>query len=61
MFRFAYHDMIYFFGLLPLFIILYMAMRRWKKKALRKFGDESVIMQLFPDVSLSRPGMKLIS
>ena len=60
MFRFAYIDMIYLFGLLPLFIILYMAMRRWKKKALRQFGDTTVIFKLFPDVSLSRPGMKFI-
>ena len=60
MFRFAYHEMIYLFGLLPVFIILYILMRRWKKRSLNKLGDKSVIFQLFPDVSISRPGIKFI-
>lgn len=58
MFRFAYYEMIYLFGLLPVFFILFMLMRRWKRKALDRFGDTKVIYQLFPDVSLSRPSIK---
>ena len=60
MFRFAYYELIYLFGLLPVYIILYILMRRWKKKSLNKLGDKSVIFQLFPDVSLSRPGIKFV-
>ena len=60
MFRFANSEMIYLFGLLPVFVILYTMMRRWKRKALLRFGDASVIRRLFPDVSITRPGIKFV-
>ena len=60
MFRIAHHEMIYLFGLLPLFAILYIIMRRWKRKVLKKFGDTPIITRLFPDVSHTRPGIKFI-
>jgi len=58
LFRFAYPFMIYLYILVPVFIILYIIMKRWKRKAFRRFGDAAVIRRLFPDVSISRPGIK---
>ncbi|MEP7263793.1 MAG: VWA domain-containing protein [Bacteroidota bacterium] len=60
LFRFAHPVMIYLYILIPVFVILYIIMKRWKKKALNRFGDASVIHRLFPDVSVSRPGIKFI-
>jgi Ca-activated chloride channel family protein len=37
-----------------------MAMRRWKKRALSRFGDPVLVRKLFPDVSVSRGGIKFI-
>ena len=52
----------YLYGLLliPIFIIIFWIMMRWKKKALKTFGDTAVIQQLFPDVSKGRPIFKFI-
>lgn len=58
LFRFAHPFMIYLYILIPVFIVLYIIMKRWKKKALNRFGDANVIYRLFPDVSVSRPGIK---
>jgi len=60
MVRFA--DIYFLYGLLlvPLFIILFWMMVRWKKKALRLFGETSIISQLIPDVSKSKPVFKFI-
>ncbi len=58
MFRLTYPEFIYLFALLPVFVISYWIMKRWKKKALRRFGEMPMIRKLFPDVSISRPGMK---
>ncbi|CAN5343484.1 VWA domain-containing protein [soil metagenome] len=44
----------YAFGLIPLFIIFLWLVSRWRKKALKSFGELSVIQQLFPDVSKTK-------
>ena len=46
--------------LIPLFIIIYLLVARWRKKALESFGEISVIQQLFPDVSKSKRIWKFI-
>ena len=58
MFRFEYPVMIYLYILTPLIVLLYVAMRRWKKRALLRFGDPLLVRKLFPDVSVSRGGIK---
>ena len=42
------------FGLIPLFIIVYWMMKRWRKNALNNYGEAKVISQLFPDVSKTK-------
>jgi Ca-activated chloride channel family protein len=60
MFRLAYPDLLPLFLLLPVLLVLYLIMRRQKKIALAKFGDEKIIRKLFPDVSITRPGIKFV-
>jgi Ca-activated chloride channel homolog len=60
MFRLAHPQLIYLYLLLPVLIILYLFMRKWKKQALKKFGEEKLIRKLFPDVSITRPGIKFV-
>ncbi len=60
MFRLAHPEFIYLFALLPVFIICFMLMKRWKKNALKRFGDTNIIRKLFPDVSITRPSLKFV-
>jgi len=58
MFKFQHPSMIYLFALAPVLLILYYMMRRWKKRSIQKFGNPILVQRLFPDVSVSRPGIK---
>ncbi|MFH1319465.1 MAG: VWA domain-containing protein [Bacteroidota bacterium] len=60
MFRFANIDYLYAFALIPVLIIIFWIMLYWKKRALRAFGDISIINQLMPFVSKNRPVLKFI-
>ncbi len=51
---------IYALGLIPVFIIIYFFVIRWRKKALNTYGDIAVIQQLFPDVSKTKRIWKFI-
>ncbi len=48
------------FLLIPLFILAFWMMLRWKKKSMKKFGDNTVVMRLITDYSSSRPIVKFI-
>ncbi|CAN5454401.1 VWA domain-containing protein [soil metagenome] len=58
MFRLEHPNMIWLFALVPVLIVLYLMMKKWKRRALRQFGDPILVRRLFPDVSVSRPGIK---
>jgi Ca-activated chloride channel family protein len=58
MLRFAYPHFLWALALVPLLMILFIGVRRWKKKALARFGERTVINQIMPDVSFSRPTLK---
>lgn len=51
---------LYALGLIPVFIIIYWLMSRWRKNALKSYGDPLVIQQLFPDVSKTKRIWKFI-
>ena len=59
---FRFENTIYLYGLalIPLFWLVFWLMLKWKKKALKKFGEISVIRHLIPDISKSRPILKFI-
>jgi Ca-activated chloride channel family protein len=51
---------LYALGLVPVFIVVYWLVNRWRKKALSSFGALAVIEQLFPDVSKAKRTWKFI-
>jgi Ca-activated chloride channel homolog len=60
MVRLAHSYYLYALLLIPAFIILFWLFLAWKKKALKTFGELSVIYQLMPDISKTRPLLKFI-
>lgn len=60
MLRFANAYLLWALLLVPLLIIVFVMIRRWKKKALAAFGDKAVISRIMPDVSFSRPTLKFV-
>lgn len=57
-----FDHLIFLFGLIliPVFVLVYWIMLRWKKKAMQRFGGSSIILQLIDDYSLTRPLVKFI-
>lgn len=51
---------IYAFAIIPVLLIIYWATRRWKKAALKNYGELAVIKQLFPDLSKTKQAWKFI-
>ncbi len=51
---------LYALGLIPVFIVIYWLVSRWRKKALASFGSMAIIQQLFPDVSTSKRFWKFV-
>ncbi len=45
MFQFQHIDYLYALALLPLFIVLFVSLTYWRKKKLRKIGDETLMSQ----------------
>lgn len=58
MFRFANPQYLYLLILIPIFILVYMIMRRQMKRRLKEFGDMALLAGLMPDVSSSRRNIK---
>ncbi|NWJ50097.1 MAG: VWA domain-containing protein [Bacteroidetes bacterium] len=54
MLRFEHPYYFYLFALVPLLLVLYILMLRWKKKALQRYGDTEVVKLLMPDYSKKR-------
>ncbi len=60
MFRFAEPYYLYFLSIIPVFIVLAIYASYRKKRNIESIGDLSVINQLMPDVSSSRPVLKIV-
>src|SRR6185312_4832299 len=60
MFRFAHIDFLWGLVAIPLFILFFLLVTRWKKLALNSLGDKKVIEQMMPQVSLGIPLLKFI-
>jgi Ca-activated chloride channel family protein len=58
MIRFAHPYLLYGYLLIPLFILLYIVVVRWKKNALKRYGEFGVISRLIPDHSPGRQYLK---
>lgn len=60
MVRLANPDYLYGLLLIPLFILLFWLMRRWRKNALQRFGEASLVKNLLPDASSNKPWIKFV-
>ncbi len=60
MFKLDHPNMVYLFLLVPLVLVCYLWMKRWKKRAVQNFGDALLVRKLNPSVSISRPGIKFV-
>jgi len=60
MLRFANIEYLWGLAALPVFILLFIWISKWKKKAIAAFGDKKVVMMMMPEVSFSRPWLKFI-
>ncbi len=58
MIRFQHIYFLYGFLLIPILIIIFWIMMRWKKKAIKLFGDMEMMEQLIPDMSPVRSIIK---
>ncbi len=57
-FRFAHIEFLFALLAIPVLILIYIITVRLRKRSLNKFGNLSVISQLMPDVSGSKPHLK---
>ncbi|MGY4386585.1 Ca-activated chloride channel family protein [Pedobacter sp. UYP24] len=60
MLRFENIQLLWALALIPLMIIVFLIIRRWKRKALKALGDQKTVRMVIPEVSFSRPGIKFI-
>ncbi len=60
MFRFENIEFLYFLLLIPAFFMLFNISTAIGRKRMKRFGDPEVLSILMPDVSKSRPAIKLI-
>ncbi|MEO6883870.1 MAG: VWA domain-containing protein [Bacteroidia bacterium] len=60
MFRLGNPIYLYAFAAIPLIILVYLWMLRWRKNALKRFAESALIQQLAPDVSKNKARMKFI-
>ena len=60
MLRFAHIEYLWSLLALPVFIIVFIAVSNWKKKALATLGDKKVVNLMMPMVSFSRPWLKFV-
>lgn len=59
---FKFAEPVYFYGLLliPVFFILFWMMMGWKRRAMKRFGETSLISKLMPNVSGGKLYLKFI-
>ncbi len=60
MFRIVNPEYFYMYLLVPVFILLFLLMRKWKRSAVRKLGDMAVVSRLMDNVSPAKQVMKFI-
>lgn len=58
MLHFENIQLLWFLALIPLMIIVFLLIRRWKRRALKALGDQKTVRMIIPEVSFSRPGIK---
>ncbi len=60
MFRLEHIQYAYAFILIPVLILLFVLVSRWRKNAIKQFGTQNIVQQLMMDVSSSKPVLKFV-
>ncbi|WP_316810757.1 VWA domain-containing protein [Pedobacter heparinus] len=60
MLRFEHIEYLWGLALIPLLILVFFMVYRWKRKVLAKLGDPYTVKKMMPEVSFSRPGLKFV-
>jgi Ca-activated chloride channel family protein len=60
MLRFANTELLWGLVVIPVFLLIFLAVTVWKKKAIASLGDKNVVKLMMPQVSPSRPWLKSI-
>ena len=60
MLRFANIEFLWGLMALPLFILFFLFLLRWKRKALGNLGNKATVSKMIPEVSFSRPIWKFV-
>ncbi|RZM27414.1 MAG: VWA domain-containing protein [Pedobacter sp.] len=60
MVRFEHIELLWALMAIPMFIILFFVVRRWKLKALASLGDRKTVLGIILEVSFKRPGIKFV-
>ncbi len=60
MYQFENSYFIYAFGIIPVFVLLFFIIKRWRKKTILIFGDLAVVNKMMPDISLAKRNWKFI-
>lgn len=60
MIRLEHIEFLYALLLIPAFIVIYILMAYWRKRAIKRFGDEELILKLMPKVSVARMNMRFV-
>ncbi len=60
MFRFEHPQYLYFLIVIPFLVLIYIISRYTRQKNLKKYGDISLLGQLMPDYSSTRPLIKFM-
>jgi Ca-activated chloride channel family protein len=60
MLHFAHIEFLWGLAAIPVFILFFIAVNRWKKRAIASLGDKSVVTMMIPLVSFSIPRLKFI-
>jgi Ca-activated chloride channel family protein len=60
MLRFAHIEYLWGLAAIPVFLLLFLSVNSWKRKALKKLGDRNVVDKIVSNVSFSTPRLKFI-
>lgn len=60
MFRFQHTEFLWALLLIPFFILIFSLLIQWRKKSIKKFGENFLMKKLMPDVSTQKPVVKFI-
>ncbi|MDN5288571.1 MAG: hypothetical protein JWR38_4845 [Mucilaginibacter sp.] len=60
MLRFAHINILWGLLAIPVLLLLFLVVSRWKRKAVASLGEKAVVKLMMPQVSFSRPWLKFI-